>query len=211
VIFDAPDVAELERDAPFWALYEDAFPPNEREPRAVITGSVASGAGLAVRARDPGTIGLATLHLLRDPPAPFLVYLAVARERRGAGVGGPLLERALALGAERLGAAGLSPRGCVWEVEDPAATQDPAARARRQKRIAWFERQGGRILPVRYRQPPVDGIAPVPMLLMERPPGAFSDGRAVARAITFEKYGGANGIARPTLERLLAEAEGPWA
>jgi len=93
--FDSPGPEELSADLAWWRIYEDSFPPSEREPAGVILDSVRRGVGLAIRARfQDSTIGLATTHLLRQPPAVFLVYLAIDRAHRDRGLGGALLDHA---------------------------------------------------------------------------------------------------------------------
>ena len=90
---------------------------------------------------------------------------------------------------------------------DPPLPSTEDADARR-RRIAFFQRHEGQLLERPYLQPPVDGIAAVPMSLMfrsagdEGPPTAeILD--ALVRTIYFDKYGAINGINRSTLEDLL--------
>ncbi len=184
----------VERDAAFWSLYDVAFPAEEREPRQVIVDAVRAGPGVVARAHQAGrTVALASAHRLVDPAALFLVYLAVAPELRGQGVGARLFEFAC----------GNSPQ-VVWEVDLPERAPSDVERARRLRRIGFFRRVGGATVPRPYVQPPLGAdLPPVPMLLMARPlPDAALADRLV-RAIYFEKYGGQNGIARETLEALL--------
>src|SRR5579859_879723 len=94
--FDCVDVMDLPSDSDWWRIYDESFPPNEREPRQVILDSLRKDVGMAFRTRlDGRTAGIATTHLLSDPPAVFLVYLAIDRTLRGRGVGGRLLEFSL--------------------------------------------------------------------------------------------------------------------
>jgi hypothetical protein len=199
---------ELIVDEGWWRIYEDSFPAAERESRDVIVKSIVQGGGMAFRARRLGvTIGLATTHLLKDPPAVFLVYLAVDRGERNQGTGGELLESAWEFGIRRLTAQELQPVGLIWEVDPPDRTaRDASARMRR---IAFFERHGGKVLDRPYMQPPLDGTVPVPMRLMLRPAvdrrvQAAQTVEALVRAMYFEKYGAINGIERRVLEELLA-------
>lgn len=207
--------SELEGDGAWWGIYEDSFPASEREPPGVVVGSVRRGDGLALRARCGGqTVGLATAHLLTAPPAVFLIYLAAARGLRGRGVGGALFAHAWRAGAQSLAARGLRAAGMIWEVDSPGAAGGEEESRRRERRIAFFARHGGELLPRPYLQPPVDGVAPVPMSLMFRPaegldtpPPPVID--ALVRAMYFEKYGAANGIPADVLERLLAAGATP--
>ena len=201
--FDAPPAETGATDAALWALYAESMPAEEREPRDVILASVAAGDAVLTRARqDAATVGFAVTHLLRRPPAAFLVYLAVARERRGGGIGGELFEHAWRTAERTAAGRGSNLLGMTWEIDDPERASDAAERQRRVKRRRFFERLGGAALAVEYVQPPVNGPMPVPMLLMwrGRPAPPVSD---LVRAIYFEKYGAANGIPIATLEALL--------
>jgi GNAT superfamily N-acetyltransferase len=212
---DLPSAAELAADAAWWGLYDSSFPPSEREPRSVVLRAVEMGVGVVMRGRVDGrTVALASVHLLRRPAAVFLVYLAVDPVARGAGMGRAMFEAAWREGARRLAALGETPGGMVWEVDlprrvrsvsddpdqfvDDASTDDEACR----RRSGCFERLGGRVLARDYRQPPVDGVAAVPMWLMWRGAGEV-DVRAIIRGIYFEKYGAVNGIGAEVLEGLM--------
>lgn len=204
---DCVSAEDLALDAEWWRIYEASLPARERESRAVILGSLGRGVGVAFRARrGQTTVGMATIHLLKRPPAVFLVYLAVADGGRGRGVGGSLLEKAWEHGMERLQAEDLQPVGMVWEVDSPDGGDSTRIAERR---IAFFERHRGRVIDSRYLQPPVDGIAPVPMSLMFRAvEGSGEPGRAtveaLVRGIYEEKYGAINGIDGSVLSELLA-------
>lgn len=206
--FDCPGADELDRDDPWWEIYRDSFPANEREPASVIVNSLLSHVGLAFRARqDQATIGIATTHLLHSPAAVFLVYLAIHRAHRDAGLGGALLEYAWTVSKARLREGGLDPLGMVWEVDGPELITDPAEAILRERRILFFRRQGGVLVPRRYHQPPVDGVAPIPMQLMFRSNEQMPDEPtldALVRVMYFEKYGTLNGIPAKVLTNLLS-------
>jgi len=198
-LIDCELVASDAVDADFWRLYDGAFPAEEREPREVILGAARSGAGVLARAHEGGrTVALASAHQLLDPEALFLVYLAVAPELRGRGVGKRLFEFTCGNWSQ-----------VIWEVDLPERAGDDLERARRLRRVRFFEHTGGRPLAHPYAQPPLGPeLPPVPMLLMARPqPDARLTERLV-RAIYFEKYGRQNRIPEATLHALL-EAHGP--
>ena len=214
-LVEALPAPELSRDEVWWAIYAQAFPSREREPREVIIRSLERGVGIALRARRAATtVGLATAHLLKTVPAVFLVYVATAPDARGAGGGRALVEHAWQLGAAELQAKNLDPTGLIWEIEDPDAAVGELERAERQKRVRFFRRLGGELLARSYMQPPVDGVAPVPMRLMYRPaPGSHLPTEpavdALVRAIYFEKYGDLNGIPVSVLSDLLRSNDFP--
>lgn len=206
VHFDCLTADELAQDRLWHEIYEQAFPPNEREPLEVILDSLRKGVGLAFRARQDGaTIGLATTHLLLNPAAVFLVYIAMSREHRGSGLGGALFERVTTESETCLRQRGLEGQGVVWEVDPPAQATESTERTVREQRMTFFERHGGVVLPRRYFQPPLDGGAPVEMSLMYRKTGATPapDTEALVRAIYREKYGAINGIPTTALRDLL--------
>jgi len=134
------------------AILAPSFPLDELETVEGMTAGLANGTVVAVVARDEeGTaLGLATGAWSPSTRVLLLSYLAVAPGVRGGGVGGALLESALARWTERL-----DPLVVLAEVEDPAATGadrpedhgDPAARLR------FYLRRGARALPLPYVQP----------------------------------------------------------
>jgi hypothetical protein len=207
--FDSCPADALAADDAFWQLYDSSFPSDEREPRSVILESIRKGVGFAVRARTSiRTIGLATAHLLREPPVLFLVYLAVVPEFRSRHIGATLFEKVWATGNARYSEWGLVPKGMVWEVQIPERAPSQRDFEDRRRRIDFFKCLGAGVLPRPYVQPPVDGIASVPMRLMFWPAtgGSLPDGSQVSaliRAIYFEKYHAANGIPLAALEDLL--------
>jgi hypothetical protein len=207
--FDCPTADELAGDKESWRIYEESLPPEEREPFEVILGSLRRSLGTALRARRGGaTVGIATTHLLFDPAAVFLVYLAIDNRCRDVGIGTMLFEYAWSSSEGVLRRRGYNPLGLIWEVDDPREAGNPGEELLRRRRIRFFQRQSGLILSRPYRQPPVNGTEPVPMQLMYRPshgvtmPDATTV-EALVRAIYFEKYGGVNGIPSQTLQGLL--------
>ena len=207
--FDSPTAEELAEDRSWWNIYREAFPSNQQEPPEVILESLRQGAGLAFRIRrNLMTVGIATVHLLREPAAAFLVYIAVAGGQRSGGLGGDLFEHVFAESTTYLIRRGLSPQGMLWEVDSPELAEDAEERMMRRRRIEFFQRHGGILLSRSYFQPPVDGIAPVKMQLMIRPPLSRpapdeSAVDALVHAIYFEKYSAINHISPQTLHQLL--------
>ncbi len=195
VTVEAADAAAVAADTRFWSLYDGAFPNDEREPRAVILDAARAGVGLIVRAQRRGeTIALGSAHRLIDPPALFLVYLAVDAAERGRGLGTALFDHLWQAAS-----------GClIWEVDPPSLAPDESELERRQRRIEFFRRAGGALIDRDYFQPPLEaGAPPVPMRLMARPEPDEATVTRLIRAIYFEKYGAQNGITTATLRALL--------
>jgi ribosomal protein S18 acetylase RimI-like enzyme len=217
IVFKCLSSAELVRDNAWWEIYDEAFPRSERESPQIILKSLERKVGLAIRASAGNTtIAIATTHLLKDPPAVFLVYLAIDRNMRGSGHGGRLLEFAWHSGIQRLSEIGLDAVGFVCEVDSPEVTDDVAEKHLRERRIAFFSRHGCKLLPSRYIQPPVDGSTLVPMRLMFRAAENHRDleltlTKRLVRSIYFEKYNAINNISTETLENLLQKTESPVA
>jgi GNAT superfamily N-acetyltransferase len=212
VVFNTLSAEELMRDTAWWEIYDEAFPPSERESPKVILNSLEHEVGLALRAKAGGrTIGIATTHLLKDPPAVFLVYLATDRNMRGRGCGGQLLEYGFQAGEQKLSEAGLSATGLVLEVDSPDVIDDAEEKQLRERRIAFFGRHGCKLLPEGYIQPPVDGSTLVPMRLMFRAAqnSHHPEIKTLVRSLYFEKYNAINGIPREILENLLQQTKSP--
>ncbi len=153
------------------ALYEEAFPPRQREPFADIVAASRDGAGIALVPVDgEQPVGLAFLSSLGAAGPLFLEYFAIAADRRGAGVGQALWHAV----ADALAVRG-EPAAVVLEVEDPAEAQIAAEEvAQRERRVRFWQRVGARMLPVSgYIVPTLDEDGTEPLLLMWiAPPGA---------------------------------------
>lgn len=197
---------ELARDERWWRIYRASFPAEEREAPEIIESGIERDVAMVSRISLEGrTVGVASTHLLTRTATAFLVYLAVDPEHRGQNLGTTLWKFAWNSASERLRNRGLAPRGMIWEVENPKTADSSLQAATRERRIRFFERMGGVLLPYRYVQPPVGGVA-VPMSLMFRGtmPNA-AEIRRMVEAMYFEKYGAVNGIPSCVLQTLLGK------
>jgi GNAT superfamily N-acetyltransferase len=178
-------VSEIEGDSSLWALYDSAFPAEERDPRAVITNGLARGVVDVVRACVGAALfGFAIVHRLQQLPVAFLVYLAVIPEARGRGIGQALFHE-----VERR-----SPGGVVWEIDVPSLAPNATERRIRERRKLFFERLGGTVVSTSYLQPPINSPHPVPMLLMASGPARNSAASDLIDAVYRDKYVDLNGV-----------------
>jgi GNAT superfamily N-acetyltransferase len=149
-------VSELTEDL-FERFYrmvlEPAFPPEELEDiqtvRAVHYEPSSPFVPGLVALRDGDPVGGALGELYGAANIVLLAYLAVRADCRGGGVGSALLERVLVSWRELV-----APAAILAEVEDPRGRvagpyADPSARLR------FYERAGGKVLPIRYFQPSI--------------------------------------------------------
>jgi len=133
---------------------------------------------------EDGPAGLALVRDLGPTRWTFLRYYAVGRRGRGTGsaMWGHLTGLLAGEGRTRL----------VWDVEDPGEPGlSPALVEEHRRRIVFYERLGGRLLPVRdYAPPHEDGHAPR-LLLMDTPLGGGDDAplRDVVAAVFRWRYG----------------------
>lgn len=174
-------------------IYEDAFPDDLRVPfRDLFVDR------LLVRVEDDGPTGLALLRDLGPTGWTFLRYYAVGARGRGTGsaMWADLVELLAGEGRTRL----------VWDVEDPDEPGiGPELVEEHRRRIAFYERLGGRLRPVRdYLPPHDDGHAPR-LLLMDRPlvePEPAVPLRTLVEEIYARRYGVApdSPVVRRTLE-----------
>ena len=189
-----PD-GDLARQA--FAIYEEAFPVDEREPLPHIV------AGIHARRENPsvatshfwvaldrtGVWGIALFGYHAPARLGFLSYLAVHSHARGHGRGAWLYHQVLAGVVADARTAGHAPTlGTCFEVERPAEAVTPGDRAMRQRRIGFYRRQGARLLEgLDFTAPPLaPGLAPVPYHLMFHPadPGPALPENALAQAVT---------------------------
>ena len=119
--------------------------------------------------------GLACFGYFRRPNLGYLMYLAIRPDLRGQGVGGWLCGQVFAAVQQRAqAAAGADPRLIFWETRRIEDADDAAEAELRRRRIAFYERQAGCVLPIAYTCPPIAaGQPPVAFTVMARtyPPG----------------------------------------
>jgi hypothetical protein len=173
------------------AIYEDAFPEELQVPYDDLFVD-----RMLVLLDDDGPAGFALVRDLEETCWTFLRYYAVGRRGRGTGsaMWRLLTDRLAGGGRTRL----------VWDVEDPDEPGlSPAAVEEHRRRIVFYERLGGRVLPVREYYPPHDdGHAPQ-LLLMDTPLGAGDEPsvRDLVETVYLRRYGvpGDHDIVRRTL------------
>jgi hypothetical protein len=166
-------------------IFEDAF---DARLRSSFDNLLADQVYVLLDGDEPQ--GFAVLRVLGPTPWIFLRYYAVGR--RGLGLG----SRFWKLLTQRLAAEGHT--RIIWDVEHPA---EPGAEdvEIRERRIVFYTRLGGNVLPVKdFRWP--DGDTELPMVLMaaeltstpEREPAApvvGEDLRQVVKAVYRYRYG----------------------
>jgi len=187
-------------------VYYFSFPPEERESELVILKSVSTDRGMAYALKEGNiTKGIATVHLLKDVSAIFLVYLAIIPSLQNKGLGSEFFKFVEENSKKRLQELNIEPKGMVWEVEKSARNINGEP-SDYKKRKAFFDKNGGITLSCKYIQPPVDGKNLVEMFLMTKGP-LTSDIpiNDLIRAIYFDKYYLVNNISKETLDSLLAK------
>jgi ribosomal protein S18 acetylase RimI-like enzyme len=152
--FERAERVEPEEARRFAAIYEESFPPAERDDTGDLLASIAAGERLCYLARLDGVVvGLAVAFALRGPSVVLLEYLAVDAAAREAGVGGALLEHL----RRELGSDPDGKHRIVLEVEAPDEV-DGAERALRRRRLAFYLRHGASVVECapRYRAPDLE-------------------------------------------------------
>jgi GNAT superfamily N-acetyltransferase len=169
-------------------IYEDGFPAHLRADFTALADRPEPGevALALVRGREP--CGFAMLRQLGGTGWTFLRYFVVDKSLRGRGLGGIMWDQLLiwlrAEGSTLL----------VFDVEDPGEPRcDPAEVTIRSRRIAFYQGNGARLLPVCGYQTPHGTGDPAgwsPMLLMAAPieAGARAPGAAEVPAIVSAVY-----------------------
>jgi GNAT superfamily N-acetyltransferase len=161
------------------SIYESAFPEELTVPFADLLAD-----RLLVRVEDDGPTGFALVRDLGPTGWTFLRYYAVGPRGRGVG---SLMWASLTGLLAREGRTRL-----IWDVEDPEEPGIPAhAVEEHQRRIVFYQRLGGRLLPVSdYFPPHDDGHAPA-LRLMDQPLGGAADVplRALVEGVYARRYG----------------------
>ena len=160
-------------------IYADAFPADLRAPFPDLFAD-----RMLVLLDDDGPAGLALVRDLAGTTWTFLRYYAVGRRGRGTGslMWGELTALLATEGRTRL----------VWDVEDPAEPGlTEAAMTEHRRRIAFYERLGGRLLPVHEYHPPHDDGHQPQLLLMDLPlgPGDHATLRDLVEGVYRLRYG----------------------
>lgn len=160
-------------------IYVDAFPDELQAPFPDLFAD-----RMLVLLDDAGPAGLALVRDLAGTTWTFLRYYAVGR--RGQGTGSVMWEYLTGL-LEREGRTRL-----VWDVEDPDEPGIPEESVvEHRRRIAFYERLGGRLLPVREYHPPHDDGHEPQLLLMDAVLGAGDPAglREVVEGVYWLRYG----------------------
>jgi ribosomal protein S18 acetylase RimI-like enzyme len=169
-IREASDLSPAEREA-FVAIFENSFPPDERDDPDQLLATIARGERRCyLAAADRAVLGLAVVLPLPSESMNLLEYLAVDQARRNAGIGSALLEDL----RRRLLANPSRTDGIVFEVESPDGAHGEE-QALRLRRVGFYERHGAHIVSCapRYVAPSLSGGEPVPFRLMWLPgPGS---------------------------------------
>jgi GNAT superfamily N-acetyltransferase len=165
--------------------YELTFPPEERFLAGELVRLLQDPARclrhhwLALIAAGQSLAGLALWQSLPEIGTAYLWYLAVQPQLRGSGLGAGLYQSIL-------GCALQTHRLLIFEVELPELAPDAASRRLRERRIAFYRRQGARALGgVHYLETVGPHLPPVPMLILAQarealaPQAVFSAGKAL--------------------------------
>jgi GNAT superfamily N-acetyltransferase len=167
-------------------IYEEGFPPFQRDDFAAVTTQRRDGELALALLRDGQPCGFAMLRTLGGTGWIYLRYFVVDVAQRGQGLGGLLWDHLVAY----LDGAGYTL--LVFDVDDPnEPDEQPDEVVQRHRRIRFYERHGASLLPVTgYRTPDVaPGAAGwAPMLLLTAPlvpgPPPDADGvRAIVDAV----------------------------
>lgn len=149
------------------AIYLDSFPPYERADFSFLLQSVKAGERWLVTAtRDKTVLGFAILVPAIGSGIHLLEYLAVARQARGCGIGGGLLEHTRTIFVRTVHIV----RGLLIEVEHDEEG-DADERVVRQRRMAFYARHGACVVDAapQYRVPLADRAGTMRMKLLWLP------------------------------------------
>jgi GNAT superfamily N-acetyltransferase len=144
-------------------IYLTSFPPSERKDFSDLVDAVNKGDELAFAARVMrDVVGFALVQRLSCTGVFLLEYMAVAKERRGEGIGSALFQHVAKTLCDEKSAEGL-----LFEVEPPDKGADAEMDVRR-RRVAFYRRNRAEIVAEAnsYRMPDLLGKGSVEMRLM---------------------------------------------
>lgn len=207
IISDPNDFA---KDEAWWTIYQHAFPVPELEPKEVLLKGLERGVTLSLRVRDvvtQKTIGIAHGQFLQSFRVFMLIYIAIAKDYRGRGVGRYFfkdIERKIdvitqrSVGYPSQSSSTGSHHGLVFEVDRPDGVLLASEVMLAQQRIKFYQSLGYFLQDIDYFQPAlIPGQDPVPMHLMMR--HAVLNPRqqaSLVQSIYFEKYSADGGVSR---------------
>lgn len=141
---DGPDAERVYKE-----ILAPSFPADELCPLDSVREMASAGLGLVWTAvEDDEIVGCALGEWDADLRIMLLAWLAVRPGRRGGGVGGPLLDAAMADWRRRH-----DPCLILAEVENPQRHHGSEAFGDPMARLRFYTRRGGRVLDVPYFQP----------------------------------------------------------
>jgi ribosomal protein S18 acetylase RimI-like enzyme len=119
-----------------WAIAEDSFPPEEREPCWAFLESIEDGRStLYIARQEEIVVGFTKLTRLGQFPIYLMEYLAVARQSRNQRIGSQIIAYL------RKDLQGQPEAGMLLEVEPPQMAEGPE-RQLRERRIRFYQRHG---------------------------------------------------------------------
>lgn len=184
-------------------IYEDGFAPHLRAGFASLTTGREAGESALALVQGGEPRGFIMLRPLDGSGWMFLRYFVAGQ--RGQGLGGIMWDRLMAwLGA------GHYPL-LVWDVEDPDEPGcDPAEVEIRNRRIRFYQRHGGRLLPVQgYGNPHGDDWTPMRLMAAPAPGGTERPGTpAIVAAVYRYRWGLDPADPRVTATRVTDEQKG---
>lgn len=163
------------------AIYQQSFPPDEREPLETLLahGADRPATHYWAAVEDQTVWGIAFFSYFPRTRMSFLAYIAVRPDLRGGGFGARLYQRMLQQAAEDARVFGQTALGAALEVEKPALAASPAERDLRQRRIQFYQRLGAFIVDgIDFIAPPLSlGASAMPYHILFHPlalPGALN-------------------------------------
>jgi GNAT superfamily N-acetyltransferase len=200
------DLNDFANDEAWWAIYRQAFPANELEPKEVLLKGLKTGATLSLRVRDAitrTTIGIAHGQFLHGFKAFMLIYIAIAKDYRGRGIGRYFfkdIEHKIDSAPQALH------RGLVFEVDSPDHSISETETILAWQRIRFYQTLGYHLQNIHYYQPALSpNQQSVPMYLMGPQPSlSKAQQQALVKSIYFEKYSTEGGVSQVDSEYIAS-------
>ncbi|HEX2548719.1 MAG TPA: hypothetical protein VHM20_02755 [Gammaproteobacteria bacterium] len=199
---------ELQNDTSWWKIYENSFPPSERESQELLYQALEKNIiKIGCYAENNETIGISVIQPMHSLPFALMNYFAISNSHRNRSLGSLLFSQLTIASENFVKEYSQNYLGLFWEVENPDAESNLSEKLLKQRRVQFYKRRGAEVFKKIFFQPPIAGFSALPMRLMyyATKPVDLQLEIEITKAVYFEKYHAVNRIQIEILSELLTQ------